>query len=332
MLCIRQVTHLARALDESVQRLLEILQNPNSYYQELILHDPAKPTKVRTVVNVCGDLRALQQRLYRRVLLPKLEPSVHSHGGVKGRHIKSNALPHLASNFVFKTDVSDFYPSIHYRRVYDLFVGDLQCSPDVSRLCTKIATFRHHLALGLITSPILADRLMQPVDRRIGIACERAGLVYTRFVDDLTISGPFDLEQSGFARLVESILRENGFGVNPTKHQFGRISEGITITNLRNNRGHLDVRREYVDELERQMDDAFCLARGEAFLGPYYTSIQIRGRVQFVCWVNPGRRDSLLRKYRSIPWAQVEAEAKKRGLIESKKTLSRVEFDHEKEK
>ena len=56
------------------------------------------------------------------------------------------------------------------------------------------------LALGLITSPILADQMMDCVDDRIGGACRKAGLVYTRYVDDLTISGPYDLEQKRLRR------------------------------------------------------------------------------------------------------------------------------------
>lgn len=55
---------------------------------------------------------------------------------------------------------------------------------------------------------------------------------------------------------------------------------------------------EYADELERQLDDAWCLANGEPFDGPYYTQAQIRGRMQFVCWVNPGRRRHLITKFK----------------------------------
>src|SRR5258707_6495400 len=118
MLSIRQPKHLAHALGVSLPRLLEVVDNTQPYYEALILLDPAKPDKLRKVVSVNGILRALQSRLYRRVLLPKIVPSIHSHGGVIGRHIKTNANAHLNSNFVFKSDISAFYPSIHFKRVY----------------------------------------------------------------------------------------------------------------------------------------------------------------------------------------------------------------------
>ena len=322
MLSIHKTHHLARALNTSVRELSKVLDTAESYYQELLLVDPAKPHKRRIVIDVRGNLRRCQMRLYRRVLLPKLIPTIHSHGGVRGRSIRTNVEPHLHSRFVFKTDISDFYPSVHYKRVYRLFVGALGCSPDVARLCTRLCTYRHHLALGLITSPILADQVLQRVDRRIGAACAKAGLVYTRYVDDMTISGPFDLEQSGFSQLVEGILRDDGFAANPAKRLFGRLEDGTAITNLRIVRGHLDVRREYAEELQRQLDDAARLARGEEPQGRYYTPTQILGRVRFVCWVNPRRRERLMRKYRSIRWELVKERAEELGLqVKTKKLV-----------
>ena len=125
--------------------------------------------------------------------------SEFSHGGVRGRHIKTNVEQHIESTFVFTADVSNFYPTISHKRVYRLFVEDFACSPDVAHICTKLCTYKHRLALGLITSPMLADQVMRRIDARIGGLCRNAGLVYTRYVDDLTISGPFDLKESGFS-------------------------------------------------------------------------------------------------------------------------------------
>ncbi len=321
MLNLRQLKHLARWLDTSADRLRTILDEADSYYEELILRDPAKPDKPREVVCVTGAIRDLQSKLYRRVLLPKLFPSEFSHGGVRGRHIKTNVEPHRRSAFIFKTDVSNFYPTVHHSRIYRLFAGKFGCSPDVARLCARLCSYRHHLALGLITSPILADQIMLRVDSRIGSACRKAGLVYTRFVDDVTISGPYNLRRSGFEKIVTEILDDDGFEANPKKHQFAELDKRTSITNVRVVRGHLDVRKEYADELERQLDDAWCLANDEPFDGPYYTQAQIRGRMQFVCWINPGRRCYLMNKFRTISWRRADAAARELGLVATKKTL-----------
>ena len=265
----------------------------------------------------------LQTQMLHDILLPVLSPSQFSHGGVRGRHIKTNVEPHLDSTFVFTTDISNFYPSISHRRVYRLFCETFRCSPDVARICTKLCTHDHHLALGLITSPILADQMMDRVDARVGGACRKAGLSYTRYVDDLTLSGPYDLAKSGIPDLVRRILEEHGFLVKADKTHPGRLADGMLITGLRVNRGHPDVGRDYLNELQRQLADTKNLAGGGQFDGPYFTQGQIRGRIEFVCWVNPGRRRTLLRSFRAIGWNKASDEAKKRGLVVTKKCLTR---------
>jgi RNA-directed DNA polymerase len=327
MLRIRQVKHLAHRLGVDVRTLEGVAEAPEQWCVKLELRDPAKPKKKRDVLNVVGPLRRLQTRILRDILLPALPVSQFSHGGVRGRHIKTNLEPHLGSAFVFTTDISEFYSSISHNRVYRLFAQTFQCSPDVARICTRLCTHDHHLALGLITSPILADQVMYRIDERIGRACRKAKLIYTRYVDDLTISGPYDLETSGFAHLVRSILEEHGFLLNPDKHRFGRLADGTPITKIRVNRGHPDVGREYLKELERQLADARRLAAGDQFDGPYYTEGQVWGRLQFVCWVNPGRRRTLVRQFRAIRWDKVSEEAERRGLVATKKSLTKRRAD-----
>ena len=47
------------------------------------------------------------------------------------------------------------------------------------------------------------------------------------------------------------------------------------------------------------------------------------GGVQFVCWVSPSRRRTLVRKFRVIRWDEVSEEAKRRGLVATKKLLTK---------
>jgi len=315
---------LAGALQVSARHLLDVLERADDYYEELTLLDPNRPDKRRRVVNPRGELRRLQARFYERVLTSTLRRSQCSHGGVPRRSILTNVRPHLGQSFVFTTDVSDFFPSIHQQRVLDLF-RRLGCSPEVAALCTRLCTYRHCLAQGLVTSPILADHLMRVVDRRIEGIRYKHRLVYTRFMDDLAISGPFDLARSGIPNLVRRILRQNGFDVNQDKDRFGTIAKGATITGIRFPNGHPDVRRTYFEEVVRQVRDATSLGCGLPFDGPYYTQAQITGRVRFICWVNSGRRRALLPLLGRVDWQRVRAEAQKRGLEVVTKRLVRLE-------
>jgi hypothetical protein len=173
----------------------------------------------------------------------------------------------------------------------------------------------------LVTSPFLAEQVLLPIDARLAAACRAAGLIYTRYVDDVTISGNFDLGRSGFETVVGQVLREHGFKMHPDKVNYGRLADETPITKIVARNGHPDVRREYLDELERQLDDANSLGRGGEFTGPYYTRNQIAGRVRFVCWINPGRRRQLSVKFGAVTWNQVSSEAVKRRLVVARKRL-----------
>lgn len=327
MLYIRQIKHLARQLGVSVAHLEEVANNADLFCEELILIDPNKPDKQRSVLNVTGVLRRLQHALLRAVLMPKLKPSPYSHGGVHGRHIKTNIACHLDSVYALTMDISDFFPSISSNRVYKLFTQRFCCSPDVSRLCTMMCTHNYHLALGLITSPFLADQIISVVDKRIAGSCNKADLVYSRFVDDITISAKYNLDpkKSGIEKLIQNILADHGFTVNPSKTKSGRINTDIEITKLRINRGRPDIRKQYLTELERQIKDARNLAEGRKFEGPFYTRGQIFGRLNFVCWVNPGRRHSLINKFRAVQWDKVHKRSQELGLCKTTKVLRKAE-------
>ena len=290
-------------------------------YDELLVHNLEKPSP-RVVFSPCGTLRRWQRRFLESVLMPNLPRSSHSHGGVQGRSILTNVMSHSGSAFLFTADIRSFYPSIRRERVARMFVA-LGCSEDVAALSARLCTHNHRLEQGLITSPIIADYLAQPLDRRIAGMCHPRGMQYTRYVDDIAISGPFDIEGLGVPTLVGRILSEHGFRRHPGKNEFGAIEDGASVTKLRIRNGRPDVQKTFVERLERQLADADRLARGEAPEGPYYTEEQIRGRVQYVCWVNHGRRKQLGSRLRKIDWAAAKAEAERRQLVECRKAIFR---------
>jgi RNA-directed DNA polymerase len=324
MLNLRSVERLAVELRTPVKTLQRVADAPEKFVtRKTVLGRPGK--RDREVIYVTGPLRRLQANVHARLLRPRHRPSVHSHGGIVGRNIKTNLEPHLDSDFVFRADIANFYPSIHYTRVYDLFAGDFRCSPDVARLLTRLCTFDHHLALGLITSPILADCILGKVDRRIRGMCLKHALVYTRFVDDLTISGKYDITSGGSERIVGEILRCHGFSLSESKLELKRFSEaGVAVTGLRNKRGRLDVLKKYVEDLHGLLEDAERLARGEEPRGDYAPKEKVGGKISFVGWVNRGHLAGLRRRFNAVDWAAAELEAERRGLVVTANTPERA--------
>jgi len=316
MLWFRTVDGLAAALGISVKKLKDVAGSTESYVKRKTIPGRRPGKRDREVIFVSGPLRRLQYVLYTRVLRPRHKPTVHSHGGIKGRSIKTNAEPHLGSVFVFCADIANFYPSIHRKRVYDLYANVFGCAPDVARMLTKLCTFDHHLALGLITSPILADCMLRKVDRRIEGMCRKHNLVYTRFVDDLTISGAYDISSGATQKIVGEILECHGFSLKEAKSELRRFSEeGVGMAGLRNKNGRLDVHKKYVEDLHDLLADCERLARGEAPIGEYATKDHISGKIGFVKWINRGHLAALLRRFRAVDWEAVERETERLGFV-----------------
>ena len=167
----------------------------------------------------------------------------------------------------------------------------------------------------------MADRIVRPVDLRLAAACNSAGLTYSRYVDDITISGRFRLKPSGFWTLARRILNEHGFCANQGKQDHAAAEDGIEVTGVYLRNAKLDARVEYREELERQLQDAAALANGGEFQGPFFTGSQILGRIHFVGWLNQGRKKGLHRRWRCIDWNAHSREAKRRGLVVCKKKL-----------
>lgn len=317
---------LAKYIGVSLDRIEKVADNVEGLCEVYLLTNPGDPAfKERKVRNITGDLRTIQSQIHKRILLPKLIPSQYSYGCIRSRTIKDNIAQHAKSSFALAMDFSNFFPSIHYSRIYKMLANRLGCKPDVARLMTKLCTVEHHLALGLITSPILANEVLYAFDKRLAAACSKMNLIYTRYVDDITISGQYDLNphKSGIADLVTRIAKENGLRINPDKSRHGTIGD-VIVTGLQIRKGKIDVHKDYVRELNRRIADANELSKDGLFEGPFFTENQIRGQIQFVSWINPNRRFALVRKFRSIKWRKVHELALKRGYIRSKTKLIRL--------
>ena len=296
MLNIRDINHLSKILDLDSVLLSD---NYDRYISSFVVQTKNKKRKVHCVH---GPLRHAQQRLLK-LFISKLKPSRFSHGGIKGRSPLTNAGAHSSSRFFFQTDIKNFYPSISHHRVYETLFS-LGCSREVCRLMTRLTTFEKHLAQGMITSPFLAEQVFRSTDRRISILCGKRKLCYTRFVDDLTISGAYDLRKSNLKTRIGEIIETSGFGINHEKTFFSTLEEGPKITGIRIRKNRkLDISRDYLWRLAKILNDAEKVSIGKKPELGFHSEDQIIGKAQFAIWVNPGRRKHITNRLASINWA-----------------------------
>jgi len=307
---LRLIKHLATQLGFSPEVLVDISERVLDFYHDF---DRDVKGKQRHLTMARPPLAIIQRRILDRILC-RLPVSKHAFGAIKGRSIRSNAIAHASAPFVVKLDIRDFYPSIRFQRIYDFFI-DQQCSPDVARILTRLTTRKYTLPLGTSTSPFLADQIVCPIDRRIGGLAKAHRLTYTRYIDDVTLSGRFDLER--LADRIIKIIRQAGFTIKRSKIEFYRPGDGKEriITGVRVQDGNLYAPSSYVDILREELIRARAESLREHVRGDFETRDQYRGKIGYVMWLDADAGRELLRIYRKVKWRHLEyAIAHRRGL------------------
>jgi hypothetical protein len=140
---------------------------------------------------------------------------------------------------VLHFDLRDFFASVSAARVRAVFRAagyphEVACL--LTGLCTTrtpeelnvdgIRWRRRHLPQGAPTSPALANLAARRMDLRLHALAQKLGASYTRYADDLAISGGRRLERAvrRVNVLVGIIAGEEGFEVNFRKTRFMRQS------------------------------------------------------------------------------------------------------------
>lgn len=165
-----------------------------------------------------------------------------------GLSIKDNALKHKANSYLLKMDLKSFFNSINSKIFWGIWEthDDLPEEKDrdlIERLLfwspSKSLQGKLILSVGAPSSPLLSNFIMYNFDESLFSACNRMGVTYTRYADDLTFStNKKDLLFSLPNIVIKNLRTEfgNKITVNRKKTKFSskahnRHVTGITINN-----------------------------------------------------------------------------------------------------
>ena len=117
-----------------------------------------------------------------------------------GRNILQNAQAHARSKPILKLDFQQFFPSIKVSdwEKFAKRIPNSEVQQSDIRLYSQIMFWGQQkrsitprcLSIGAPTSPILSNILLYDLDVTLSTEAERLGATYTRYADDITISGP----------------------------------------------------------------------------------------------------------------------------------------------
>jgi retron-type reverse transcriptase len=250
------------------------------------------------------------QRWVLENILNHLETEPPAHGFIRGRSIVTNASPHAGRAVVVNLDLRDFFPSITYRRVEKLFHRfgySRHVSTVLALLCTEPPRVEaeldgkvYHVALGervlpqgACTSPALTNALCRRLDRRLAGLAQKNGFSYTRYADDLTFSGNDAPKLGHLLRNAKHIVAEEGFTVHAGKTRIMRRGRRQEVTGVTVNQRPTVARAE-VRALRALLHNAARHGlESQNREGRPEFAAYLRGRVEFICMVDPTKAPAL---------------------------------------
>ena len=186
-------------------------------------------------------LKAIQRKILGH--LQKLDYPEYLHSGVKKKSYITNARAHKESRYVFKVDISKFFPNTSRDRIYLFFRHKLNTSPDVAEILTNFCSYDcahshkkeindyiqqtsinqyNHLITGGPVSTILAYLANVDMFDELYSKARNFGIKMTVYVDDIVFSSNSQMPYFFRNEIIETI-RQFGYNVSPNKCRWYNI-------------------------------------------------------------------------------------------------------------
>lgn len=225
---IFELNHLSKLLGIEKDYLVKIIFDSNLFYR--IFYIPKRNGGTREINSPSSILLYIQRWIYINIL-KNIDLHENCVGFRTGYSIRNNAEKHLNKNYILKLDIKDFFPSINIERVIAVF-RNIGYSPKISYILAALCTLDNRLPQGSPTSPYLSNIIAKRLDKRLSEFCKKFGLNYTRYADDITISG--NRLPKKLIEYIENIISDEGFEINKKKKRLlyknnQRIITGISV-------------------------------------------------------------------------------------------------------
>jgi RNA-directed DNA polymerase len=256
----------------------------------------------RTISSPRAPLRAIQRKIHAEILA-RVPTHEAAHGFVVGRSTLTNATPHIGARLLLKTDVREFFPTIHYWRVRGLFFslgyGEVVCAA-LAALCTRRilvdpegerrTVWPGLLPQGAPTSPAISNLVCRRLDARLTGLATKLGARYTRYADDLSFSFHDQAaEQVDVGRAfwwIDQVLQQEGFAEHPGKRQVLRPHRRQLVTGIVVNE-HAAVPREDRRRFRAMLNNCRKHGIGSQANGRDDFADYLRGFAAYVHMVSP---------------------------------------------
>ncbi|MEC4694768.1 reverse transcriptase family protein [Bacillus anthracis] len=211
-------------LRDSLEEVSKQIKNKqDSYYTVKI----PKKGGVRVLNCIKQDTSLFELQTSLKVnFLDKIPIAENVYGFVKEQSYKDFLVPHVWDNgkkrYYLRVDIKDFFGSITNETLIKVFDYYFKTSDKVSKelneLLMQIISLNGVLPQGAVTSPVVSNIVFRKLDIRIKKYCDKFGIIYSRYADDLLFSSSsIRLHDKFFIKKINHMLKSLNFNINTKK-------------------------------------------------------------------------------------------------------------------
>ncbi|MBG9979128.1 reverse transcriptase family protein [Ruoffia tabacinasalis] len=290
---IYNVDHLSRLIGVSYSEIYKITNSESKYYyKEFKLKK--KSGGFRKIKAPLPTLNIIQKWIFENIL-QNTKASIYCKSYSKGVSLKDNAKFHRRQNIVLKLDIANFFDEISYEVVYKLF-KDFGYSNEIVIVLARLVMYTNNkitkgIPQGASTSPIISNLILKKFDNEIASICLKENIRYTRYADDLTFSG--DFEVTFIEEIIKEKLRLLGLKLNAKKRKILHKNNRQIVTGIVVNE-KLQAPRKYRKNLRLELYYILNHSKNHFNKNGLYNHdarknylITVLGKVNYVLQINP---------------------------------------------
>lgn len=287
--------HLARLVGYENEYIHRMSNSPKHFYHEFSIEK--RNGKKRKIAEPLPDLKKIQKWILENILYC-VKCSRFAKAYIPNNKLLDNAKFHRGQKYLVCIDLEDFFPSLKEGFVLNFF-NSLGYNENVAVMLTKLCCYKGSLPQGAVTSPYLSNLLLKNFDDIISKYCVDNKIRYTRYADDLSFSGNFNIGY--LVKLVNKELKVLGLKQNVNKFKVLRKSTRQLVTGIVVN-DCFRVAREYRMKIRQEvyyikkwgLSDHLNYIKEERSNYLYH----LLGKINYVLTINPN--DEKMKEYKEF--------------------------------
>ncbi len=222
------LSQLALAIGVSPRLLTSFTHKAENHYR--IFRIGKKGGGEREIASPRFFLKTIQYWIKSYILCHlKVHDSCHAY--LRGRSIITNAEEHVNKKFVANIDIENYFGSISRDHVFRLLRKN-EIGEKLAATVASLVTLDGRLPQGAPTSPDVSNAFLFEFDDVVNKIAEKANLKYTRYADDLTISGDSKDAIEAVIKKCRELLGDYGLALKDEKTRMASKKASQRVTGL----------------------------------------------------------------------------------------------------